>query len=480
MDNQQGFSGDQDGEIGEGQSLYNNSAATRSIMMQLLSQHRRHQMDSAGGTGGLLPQQTLQNQLGEQGNSLQQLQQAQSQQQFGMGGRMPGMLPPASQDDELLTRMLLLQQQHLAATSNNSQMPPQRQTNQETLESAAAPTAAAASTEDVHQMYQQLRTNAGAPRMGRDLQDQQDQGNLGGAAPNAVPWTNMPPGNNFQRGFLPPPPQQFRDPTGRIDTGMPMPMPMHDMLWRQQLDAMGQNMNRPLQTKPELYSYPHAPPMQSGVPGMDVKAAPTETLPQKRKRTVRRKPPDMPRRPLSAYNLFFSEERERILQEMEGTDKKDKPESSSQETTSDKAESTTKSTEAGTTKNKDTEADTTTKDKDTEAESTTKNKDTEAATTKTEDSSAEASNPSTIKALLRPMVPSQKKRRPHRKTHGKISFKQLAQMVGQRWKALPEDRRHYYQGLAEEDSKRQKLAMEQYYKNQAAKETGTGVAKLQD
>jgi HMG (high mobility group) box len=72
------------------------------------------------------------------------------------------------------------------------------------------------------------------------------------------------------------------------------------------------------------------------------------------------------------------------------------------------------------------------------------------------------------KALLRPLIPSQKKRRPHRKTHGKISFQQLARMVGERWKSLPEDERKYYQELAQEDMKRQKLAMEDYYAKQNA------------
>jgi hypothetical protein len=73
------------------------------------------------------------------------------------------------------------------------------------------------------------------------------------------------------------------------------------------------------------------------------------------------------------------------------------------------------------------------------------------------------------KALLRPLLPSEKKRRPHRKTHGKISFRQLAQMVGQRWKALPDEKRAYYQDLAKEDMARQKKAMEEYYLKQSEK-----------
>lgn len=135
--------------------------------------------------------------------------------------------------------------------------------------------------------------------------------------------------------------------------------------------------------------------------------APEDVQPPKKRRLHKKKPADMPRRPLSAYNLFFSEERERILREIEGKSEGD------------------------------------TKDGDGKDESKPK-------------------------ALLRPLLPSEKKRRPHRKTHGKISFQELATKVGQRWKALPDDRRKYYQDLAQEDMKRQKKAMEEYYQKRSA------------
>jgi len=150
--------------------------------------------------------------------------------------------------------------------------------------------------------------------------------------------------------------------------------------------------------------------------------------PTKKRRTHKKKPADMPRRPLSAYNLFFSEERERILKEIEdkegGEARVENEESKEDESNSE----------------------------------------------------VDANKP---KALLRPLIPSEKKRRPHRKTHGKISFQELARMVGERWKTLPEDRRKYYKELANEDMKRQKIAMEEYYAKQNATKSDSSKLKEQ-
>jgi len=83
-------------------------------------------------------------------------------------------------------------------------------------------------------------------------------------------------------------------------------------------------------------------------------------------------------------------------------------------------------------------------------------------------------------ALLKPLVKTEGKRRPHRKTHGKVSFRELAVQVGARWRALPPDDRKYYQELADKDLLRHKAAMERYYEKQNKEKLGTDIVEQEE
>ncbi|KAI2488888.1 hypothetical protein MHU86_25942 [Fragilaria crotonensis] len=143
---------------------------------------------------------------------------------------------------------------------------------------------------------------------------------------------------------------------------------------------------------------------------------------RKKRRSQRKQPLDKPRRALSAYNLFFSAERTRILREIDVQ-------------------------EGGLNVNPDV---------------STGGEETESC-----------------RALERPLVPSEVKRRPHRKTHGKIGFQTLAQTVARRWKQLSAEQKKYYQDLADEDLLRHKDAMEEYFTKQAGEKSGS-VTELEE
>ncbi|KAL3912715.1 MAG: hypothetical protein SGILL_006774 [Bacillariaceae sp.] len=146
----------------------------------------------------------------------------------------------------------------------------------------------------------------------------------------------------------------------------------------------------------------------------------------KKRRKKSKKNSDMPRRALSAYNIFFSEQRGIILKEIgvkEGGDGGDeKPEENSSK---EKA-----------------------KQKDVKEESTEEGEE-------------------TLKVLNRSFFPKRAKRA-HRKVHGKIGLVDLARAVSKRWKELTPEKKKVYEDLAAEDRKRHKEVMAEYQERKAA------------
>ena len=152
------------------------------------------------------------------------------------------------------------------------------------------------------------------------------------------------------------------------------------------------------------------------------------------------RPADAPRRPLSAYNFFFIDERERLLKAMKERDAK-------------------KAADKDDDENQD--------DKEGEKQDEDPLKDVDL-----DDSEFV---PSTYDELMTLRLNNKEKPRPHRKTHGKIGFQTLAKLIATRWKALAEGRREHYKSLAAIDMDRYKEKTQEYQKKKLKNASGEAI-----
>ena len=150
------------------------------------------------------------------------------------------------------------------------------------------------------------------------------------------------------------------------------------------------------------------------------------------KKSRPKKPKNKPKRPLSAYNIFFKDERAKILAGI--PDKKGE-----EDEEEEKKPEEGKEGEGGESKVK------------TEDGAKEEGKEGEGGEAK----EGEGDDAKKTAGKKRKRVP-----------HGKIGFESLAKIIGQRWKELPPDELEKYKKRAEDDMKRYRKEMEAYVQKQ--------------
>jgi hypothetical protein len=175
-----------------------------------------------------------------------------------------------------------------------------------------------------------------------------------------------------------------------------------------------------------------------------------ENIGKKRKKS--KKSNDMPRRALSAYNIFFSEQRMVILKEI------------------DERELTlVKDTGDADNNDEDNDHEKPKSEDDDKAVNYEMKKADDAKKVMEDHNSEEKDEGDAVapKVLNRTFFPKHSKRA-HRQVHGKIGLVELAREVSKRWKDLDAETKKKYKDLAAEDRKKHKKGMAEYQERKAA------------
>jgi hypothetical protein len=177
-----------------------------------------------------------------------------------------------------------------------------------------------------------------------------------------------------------------------------------------------------------------------------------------RKRKKRQIPEDAPRKPLSAYNFFFSEERVRILDSIPEPNQGDDDDADDRKLRAEEESDDSDASEGKVGEPKD--------DDRLDGGSG-------CATDNETSMKSELEDDIEFGPILEKYSKKRKVKRSHSKTHGKINFTVLSRRVGDRWSGLPTVQRQYYKRLAAADSRRYKREMEEYTRSKAQPELNT-------